>query len=115
MGWTTEFYEDAKGNEPVADFLDSLDEEGRAKITRYIKLLLEFGVLLKEPYTRQVEGKIREVRTSNRTGEIRVLYFTYTGKRFILLHGMIKKTKKTPPEDIEIARKRMEDFIRRCS
>jgi len=115
MEWTVEFYKDINGNEPVADFLDLLDEEGQAKISRYIKLLLKLGVLLKEPYTRRVEGKIREIRTTNRAGEIRVLYFTYTGKRFVLLHGLVKKTKKTPPEDIKIAEKRMADFIRRCS
>jgi len=114
MKWTIEFYKDVNGNEPVADFIDSLDKEGQAKITRYINLLSNLGVLLKEPYTRQIEGKIREIRTTSRTGEIRILYFTYTGKRFFLLHGLIKKTNKTPAGDIKIAEKRMEDFMRRC-
>jgi len=114
MEWTVEFYKDIRGNEPAADFIDSLSEEGQVKILRHIQLLLKYGVLLKEPYTRRVEGKIREVRTTDQNGEIRILYFTYTGKRFILLHGFIKKTKKTPPEDIKIAQKRMDDFLRRC-
>jgi len=115
MEWTVEFYKDVSGNEPAIDFIDSLSEEGQAKILRYIQLLLKYGVLLKEPYTRRVEGKIREVRTTDQTGKIRILYFTYTGKRFVLLHGFIKKAKKTPPEDIKIAQKRMDDFLRRCS
>jgi phage-related protein len=37
----------------------------------------------------------------------------YTGKRFILLHGFVKKTDKTPERDIEIAEKRMYYFLQR--
>ncbi|HKZ72131.1 MAG TPA: type II toxin-antitoxin system RelE/ParE family toxin, partial [Nitrospirota bacterium] len=74
-------------------------------------MLVEYGVLLKEPYTRQVRGKIRELRIKDSQGAIRVLYFTYTGKRFILLHGFIKKAEKTPVRDIVLAEKRMNDFI----
>jgi len=74
-------------------------------------MLVEYGVLLKEPYTRQVRGKIRELRIKDSQGAIRVLYFTYTGKRFILLHGFIKKAEKTPVKDIVLTEKRMNDFI----
>ena len=80
---------------------------------RLIEFLAERGVLLKEPYTKQIRGKIRELRVKDKQGAVRVLYFTYTGKRFILLHGLIKKTDKTPEGDIEIAEKRMNDFINR--
>ena len=34
-------------------------------------------------------------------------------RRFILLHGFIKKTEKTPLSDIELAEKRMYDFLQR--
>lgn len=80
---------------------------------RIINLLKDYGVLLKEPYTRQVRGKIRELRIKDSRGNIRILYFTYAGRRFILLHGFIKKTDKTPFKEIEIAENRMNDFIQR--
>jgi len=113
VNWTVEYYRDSKGNEPVADFIDALPNETQAKVFRIIDLLGEYGALLKEPYTRQVRGKIRELRLKDRQGAIRILYFTYTGRRFILLHGFIKKTEKTPLREIEIAEKRMSDFIQR--
>jgi phage-related protein len=69
--------------------------------------------LLSGPYTKQVKGKIRELRVKDNRGAVRVLYFTFTGKRFILLHGFMKKTDKTPERDIEIAEKRMNDFLQR--
>ncbi len=113
MDWTVEYYKDAEYKEPAADFIDNLSDETRAKVFRVIKLLKDYGVLLKEPYTRQVKGKIRELRIKDRQGAIRILYFTFTGRRFILLHGFTKKTDKTPVNEIEIAEKRMYDFLQK--
>jgi phage-related protein len=76
-----------------------------------IDLLARYGVLLKEPYTKQIKGKLRELRIVDKAGNARILYFTYTGKRFVLLHGFIKKTGKTPVTETDIAEKRMNDFI----
>lgn len=111
MAWGIEFYKDKNGTEPVKEFLNSLSLPARARVVKLFNRLTEYGVLLKEPYTRQVRGKIRELRIRDNQGAIRILYFTYTGKRFILLHGFIKKTEKTPVQDIELAEKRMNDFI----
>lgn len=111
MDWIIEFYRDSKGKELVVEFLDSLPINTRAKMVRLIDLLSKKGVLLKEPYTKKVKGKIREIRAKDKEGAVRVLYFT--GKKFILLHGLIKKTNKTPKGDIEIAEKRMNDFLQR--
>jgi len=61
------------------------------KVVRLLALLAEQGVLLKEPYTRQIRNKIRELRVRDNLGHIRVLYVTFTGKRFVLLHGFLIK------------------------
>lgn len=113
MDWVVEYYRDSKGKEPVAEFIDALSNEARAKVFRTIKLLKDYGVLLKEPYTRQVKSKIRELKIRDSGGAIRIFYFTFTGKRLILLHGFVKKTEKTPLKQIEMAEKRMNDFIDR--
>jgi phage-related protein len=114
MDWTVEYYRDLKGKEPAADFIDSLPMETQAKLLRTIELLVRYGVLLKEPYSRRIKGKIRELRVTDRLGHIRILYFTYTERRFVILHGFIKRSGKTPGREIEIAEKRMSDFMRRC-
>ena len=113
MEWTVEYYRDAQGSEPVAEFIDSLPVGTQAKIFRLIDLLTRYHVLLKEPYTRQIQGKVRELRIVDGIGKIRVLYFGYTGKRFVLLHGFVKKEGKTPKREIEIAEKRMQDYVQR--
>jgi len=113
MDWTVEYYKDREDKEPTAKFIEALSNEAKVKVFRIIKLLKDYGVLLKEPYTRQIKGKVRELRIKGNQGAIRILYFTYTGKRFILLHGFVKKTDKTPVREIEVAEKRLNDFIQR--
>ena len=113
MEWEVIFYENSEGIDPVSEFLNSLAVQDRAKVTRLFSLLARYGVLLKEPYTRQIRGKLRELRVIGKDGNIRILYFGMTGKRFVLLHGFMKKTGKTPAQDINIALKRMEDFMER--
>ena len=76
-------------------------------------MLGDYGALLKEPYTKHIRDKIREIRIRDNRGAVRVLYFTFTGKRFVLLHGFIKKSDKTPEKEIEIAERRMNDFLQK--
>jgi phage-related protein len=113
MAWTVEYYMDSRGKEPVADFLDALPVEAQAKILRLIDLLGDYGVLLKEPYTKHIRGKLRKLRISVRFGDVRILYFAYADRRLILLHGFVKKTSKMRTRDIEIAEKRLNDFMNR--
>ncbi len=113
MAWEIVFYQDNRGKEPVIEFLDSLALSDRAKVTRLLRLLAQFGVLLKEPYTKQIKGKLRELRITGKTGNTRILYFGVTGRKFVLLHGFIKKTAKAPIQEIETAQRRMEDFVER--
>jgi phage-related protein len=113
MGWEVEFYKDGSGREPVPEFLHDLPSGTWAKVVRLIDLLSEQGVLLKEPYIRRIRGKLRELRVKDHLGLVRVFYFTFTGRRFVLLHGFLKKTDKTPEREIELAEKRMKDFMER--
>lgn len=113
MEWTVEFYRNSDGEEPVAEFFDALPIDIRAKITRLLDLLSNYGVLLKEPHTKQIRGKIREIRIKDNIGAVRILYFGYTGRRFVLLHGFVKKSDKTPQREIDTAELRMQDFLKR--
>ena len=115
MHWTIDYYVTADGKCPVRNFVDSLSPEGQAKYIFITRLLTEYGVLVKEPYVKQLTGrkKLFEIRIRDKTGISRILYFTHTGKKFILLHGFAKKTDKTPLREIEIAEERMKDYLSR--
>ncbi len=98
---------------PVKEFLDSLDDKMRAKFLMEIKLLEEKGNQLREPYSKPLGDGIFELRAKVGTDISRVLYFFYYQGRIILTHGFIKKAQKTPPSEIEKAKKYRKDFIER--
>lgn len=67
---------------------------------------VQFGWPLGMPLVRKLEPGLWEVRSNTSTGIARVL-FTVQGEIMVLLHGFIKKTAKTPVDDLALARKRM--------
>jgi phage-related protein len=107
--WQIEFYATRKTRSPVADFINGLPEQERAKVRNVMRLLREFGALLGLPHSRPMSGrsKLRELRA----GDVRLFYFAHTGRRFIILHGFRKKSQKTPPAEIATAERRMKEFL----
>ena len=78
-----------------------------------VKLLEEEGPTLPFPYSSQVSGKLRELRTRHANDRLRVLYFGSPQRVFVLLHGFTKRTDTTPARDIEIAEARMKRHLDR--
>src|ERR1700758_492782 len=116
MEWQGDFFEDADGNVPVLEFLDGLPEKKRAKLLAVVKKLKEYGPTLPFPYSSQVEGKLRELRTQMGKTRLRILYFGDAKQVFQLLHGVVKNTKKLEESDIREGRNRMtnhEDRLKR--
>ena len=115
MGWAIEYYVSGKGKSPVKDFIDSLSPESKAKYIFIADLLEQFGIEVREPYVKPVTGrkKMYEIRIKDKTNIHRVLYFAFTGKKLVLLHGFTKKTRKTPPKELATAEKRMNDYLQK--
>lgn len=99
------FFRTTAGNEPVREWLKSLTREDRKSIGEDIKTA-QFGWPLGMPLIRKLEKGLWEVRTTLDDGIARVI-FTVVGNRMILLHGFVKKSQKTPKNDLETARKRL--------
>jgi phage-related protein len=113
MTWTVDFYAEGDGSAPVEAFLAQLPLEHRAKALAIVRLLEEMGPGLPFPYSSQVKGKIRELRTQQGKDKIRILYFADDRRRFILLHGFIKRTDRLSKSEMETAQQRMERHNRR--
>lgn len=96
----------------MQDFLDDLDKPRRAKIVAVVALLAEQGPNLPFPYSSQVRGKIRELRTQYGKERYRLLYFGAPGRMFVLLHGLEKSTAKIPEGGIRIAEARMKRYLK---
>jgi len=103
------FYEREIGGCPTREFLSSLPLKVRAKISKWIEKLEEYGPDLPRPYADIVRGKIRELRIVFSSTQYRLLYF-FHGKYIIITHGFIKKTDKVPDIELEKAQNLMRDF-----
>ena len=110
------FYVDKKGKKPVLEYLQGLlskkDKSSRIKANKikdYLDLLKEFGLSLGEPYIKHLDGKIYELRPL----KDRILFAAWVDNSFILLSNFVKKTQKTPPKEIETAKKRLAESLER--
>jgi len=99
------FFRTDAGGEPVRDWLKSmLSSEDRKRIGEDIKTV-EFGWPIGMPVCRPLGEGIYEVRTGLGQNRIaRVLFYIDKKSRMVLLHGFIKKTRKTPTGDLELGR-----------
>jgi phage-related protein len=96
----------------VADWIEALlpAEFGRAEF--YIDLSAERGPLLDQPYTRQLRGKLRELRfyLGARGDAVRLSYFIAAGRRIVLL-TVFRKQRRQERAEIERAYKAMQRCI----
>lgn len=111
--WEVVFYEDARGQRPVSDWLTDLDAKARARIVRTLGLLEKFGTQLGMPHSRHLRGKLWELRIGVGRRDYRVIYAAFVLRQFILLHGFTKQTAKTPTRELETAERRFADYLSR--
>lgn len=93
---------------PVRDWLLSLIEEDRKVVGGNIQDA-EFGWPVGMPLCRSMAGykNLWEIRSTLSNGRIARVMFCVHEEHMALLHGFIKKSKKTPNKEIAIAVKRM--------
>ncbi len=108
--WKIKVYESINGDKPVEEFIKSLEEKARLKVSKTLDLLEEFGLEGAYPHCKKLTGSsLWELRILG-ADSIRIFYVTITGKMFLLLHGFKKKTQKTPTKEISIAQKRLDEY-----
>ena len=98
------FYRNAAGHEPVRQWLRSLDPASRKIIGDDIKTV-QFGWPLGMPLVRNLGAGLWEVRSQLKDGIARVVFLTGQGL-MVVLHGFVKKSQKTPLNELETARRR---------
>ncbi len=101
------FYRSANGREPVREWLAGLSKADKKAVGEDIKTV-QLGWPLGMPLVRKLEPGLREVRVDVKDGIARVL-FTTVDQVMVLLHGVIKKSRKLPQSDIDLARSRMKE------
>lgn len=107
------FFRDNNGREPVKEFIQELskkkDKDSRInfnKIADYIKILSIYGTSIGEPYIKHLDNEIWELRPIRN----RILFASFDGDKFVLLHHFIKKTQKTPVKEIDAAKRNFSKY-----
>ena len=113
MKFEVEFYETKNGIQPVREFILSQEKKFIAKTLDMIQLLQDNGYQLREPYSKALEDGIFELRIKLGNNISRIMYFFYVDQHIILTNGFIKKTQKTPRNEIEKAKKYRADYMDR--
>jgi hypothetical protein len=86
----------------VRDWLERLDDQRWAQAMFHLDLLEERGALLGEPYTRQLAGKLRDLRFYCGEQRVRISYWIASGRRIVML-TVFTKTKMRETAQIERA------------
>jgi phage-related protein len=105
MNWTITYYDDSVQEEILAMTAGFL-----GRYLRYSDRMEVYGPDLGMPHTRAMGDGLFELRLKAAEGIARVLYCTMVGRKIVVLHQFIKKTDKTPPRELETARRRMKEF-----
>ncbi len=99
-------------NDTVAGEIDALPADIYARFLRIADRITQVGLEnVGEPHIKHLEGKLWEMRLTGRDGIAHALYVTATGKRVIVVRAFVKKTQKTPRNEIDLALLRAKEVL----
>jgi len=99
-------------NATVERELDALPADIQARFARTGRLIATFGLeRVGAPHVRHLTGPLWEIRLSGRDGIARALYVVATGQRVVVVRSFLKKTRRTPRREIELALHRAREVM----
>jgi phage-related protein len=108
--WQVEFFQTRRGTSPPREFVFSLPAHDRNKVIDAIERLEEEGLAIGEPLVKMLAGyKLYELRA----GAIRLFFFHHRFEHVVIVHGIRKKTQRTPRRDLDTADARRADYEER--
>ena len=94
----------------VREELDVLPADMKARFRRIVELIQGYGLdQVREPHVRHLEGSLSEMRMKGKDGISRAIYVTATGRRVVVVRVFLKKTRKTPRREIDLALERAKE------
>ena len=104
MQWTVTFHSDNVESEILA-----MPDCFLSRFVRYVERMEIYGPDLGMPHTRAMGEGLFELRLKAAEGIARVFYCTVVNRNIVVLHSFTKKTDKTPPRELKVARQRMKE------
>jgi phage-related protein len=105
MHWTVETL-----NAVVDAEIEALPRDIRSRLVRYTSIIEEAGFQgLPREAVKHLEDRLWELRLTGRDGISRAIYVTAAVRRVVIVRVFVKKSQKTPPRELELARQRAKD------
>lgn len=108
MVWQIRDLQTNSGKKIIESFISNQEKKTKTKIVRMILALGKYGPFLGMPYSKKIDKNLWELRISGK--EVIRVFYTVRKDEIILLHIFKKKTQKTPPKEIELAKKRLDRY-----
>ncbi|MGV6852230.1 MAG: type II toxin-antitoxin system RelE/ParE family toxin [bacterium] len=83
-----------------------------ANFLHIVEMIEEFGPNLGKPYVGRLSSGLYEIRSKGKEGIGRSIYCVAKRKEVVILNSFIKKTQKTPKNDLDLAKKRMKEILK---
>jgi phage-related protein len=104
VDYTIEYYSEGAEDEILA-----LPDTLAARYIVLTRRMTAVGPNLGPPHTEAFGDGLFELRLKGAEGIARVFFCSLVARQIMMLHSFVKKTQKTPPREIELARKRMKE------
>ncbi len=105
MAWSVETLNATVDAEVLA-----LSAELQGKLIRTIDAVQTLGPMgLPRDWSKHLGDNLWELRLQGRDGIARAIYVTAKPRRVVIVRILVKKTQKTPPRELELARKRAKE------
>lgn len=103
MTWKVDFYDG------VEDIILQMPPKIQARMIKLLELMEKHGANLGPPHTESMGHGLFEIRAKAKEGVGRSLFCYLTGKRIYVLHAFVKKSRRTPKHELELARQRQKE------
>ena len=94
----------------VKRFMDALPPAARAESAQVQKTLAEVGLTREFKQLRHLRGEVWELRVDTHKPKLYIRYlFVDNDGTFLITNALFKQTNATPPDDIDLARRRAQE------
>lgn len=106
---------DSQGNDTFDAFLEKLPVKEQDKFVARVIEIEEQGlqVAIKMKWVKKLDKNLYEIRCQFSNNIQRAIYFQKEGNKYVITHGFIKKTQKTPPNEIKKAKRLRRRYLGR--
>ncbi len=104
-------YTSSSGRSPIEKFIEGLAKEDQAKFNDVFEGVKTHGLEYAAAQFRHLQGKLWEIKFKAKGGGYRIIYAVVERDVMVWLHAIKKDSQKTPPEDLDLAERRLKEVL----